>query len=152
MKNNHVFDLPNNKVLTLHIVLDKGHLLRGIHDWATNYNCQKQKCKLWVFNNHFLFGQFEMSCSGSLRTDGWAISTFFVLFTDPLSSISYSKGCSKYLVTVFCIVLLSNHKKEGFELTLYRLLPCYETLESSLESCNVKVPVWSTSNVWSWVE
>ena len=104
------------------------------------------------FSTTIFFGQFEMSCSGSLRTDGWAISTFFVLFTDPLSSISYSKGCSKYLVTVFCIVLLSNHKKEGFELTLYRLLPCYETLESSLESCNVKVPVWSTSNVWSWVE
>lgn len=93
------------------------------------------------FSTTIFFGQFEMSCSGSLRTDGWAISTFFVLFTDPLSSISYSKGCSKYLVTVFCIVLLSNHKKEGFELTLYRLLPCYETLESSLESCNVKVPV-----------
>ena len=93
------------------------------------------------FQQPFFFGQFEMSCSGSLRTDGWAISTFFVLFTDPLSSISYSKGCSKYLVTVFSIVLLSNHKKEGFELTLYRLLPCYETLESSLESCNVKVPV-----------
>ena len=75
------------------------------------------------------FGQFELWFSSQFaRTDGQFLH-FLFFFPDPLSSISYRKGSSKCLVAMFYVVVLLSNHKEGFELTLYRLLPCYETGE-----------------------